>query len=73
MASSKASAKWGIGAKRKGHTHIASYEKPGNFNSPGTKRAGDNRYASYPDAPKHGMNPGYAGGTNPSDAGSIPE
>jgi hypothetical protein len=64
---------FGIGAARKGKTAIQSYEKPTKgFNSAGHKRQGDNRYADYPDAPKHSMNPDYAGGTDPSDSGMIP-
>jgi hypothetical protein len=73
MASSKAQAKWGLGTKRKGHTHIMSYQKATNFKSAGTKRAGDNKYMDRPDAPRDGMNPGYAGGTDDAATGMIPE
>lgn len=64
---------YGIGKARQGKTEIASYSKKGNFNSAGTKRAGDTKYTDRPDAPKHSMNPGYAGGTDPSAMGNIPE
>jgi hypothetical protein len=62
-----------LSMERAGKTHIESYQKKTSFNSAGHKRQGDNRYQSYPDAPKDNMNPNYAGGTDPSDMGNIPE
>lgn len=63
---------YGVGKARQGKTEIASYSKKGNFNSAGTKRDGDTKYADYPDAPKHSMNPDYEGGTTSGDSGIIP-
>ena len=62
---------YGIGAVRKGKTHIQSYEKKTSFNSAGHKRQGDNRIMNYPDVSKSDGN--YAGGTDPSAMGNIPE
>lgn len=62
-----------LSMERGGKTHIMSYEKKTNFASAGHKRQGDNRYASYPDAPKDNQNPGYAGGTDSGAMGNIPE
>jgi hypothetical protein len=62
-----------LSMERAGKTHIMSYEKKTNFNSAGHKRQGDNKYASYPDVSKSNMNPDYAGGTDGSAEGNIPE
>jgi hypothetical protein len=62
-----------LSMERAGKTHIMSYEKKTSFNSAGHKRQGDNRYQSYPDAPKDNMNPDYCGGTDGSAEGNIPE
>jgi hypothetical protein len=70
---SKADRMHKLSLERKGKTHIESYQKKTNFNSAGHKRQGDNRYQSYPDAPKDNMNPGYCGGTDGSAEGNIPE
>jgi hypothetical protein len=64
---------YSIGAARKGTTVIQSYEpNKGGFNSAGTKRKGDTKYMDRPDAPKHSMNPDYAGGTCPDESGMTP-
>jgi hypothetical protein len=68
---SKADRMHKLSLERKGKTHIESYQKKTNFNSPGTKRAGDHKYADYPGKP--GYNPEYSGGTDSSAEGNIPE
>lgn len=64
---------YGIGAARKGHTHIESYEKKTNFASAGTKRAGNPKYQDGRGEQQSDMNPQYAGGTDDGAMGNIPE
>ena len=64
---------YGIGAARKGKTHIESYEKKTSFNSAGHKRAGNPMYMDGRGQQQSGMNPDYAGGTDSGAQGNIPE
>jgi hypothetical protein len=64
---------YSIGAKRKGHTHIESYEKKTNFGGVGMKRAGNPMYQDGRGQQQSGMNPDYAGGTGSGAMGNIPE
>jgi hypothetical protein len=55
---------WGLSLSQKGKTSYESYEKAGDFNSAGTKRAGSTKYESYPADMQNKADGDYAGGVS---------
>jgi len=55
---------WGLSMSRQGKTQYESYEKAGDFNSAGTKRAGSTKYESYPADMQNKADSSYMGGVS---------